>query len=161
MFLRSSRNSSKNASSSRRSAFAGFVALPACERRIVLAVAALLPMTTIALRVLGLGRALTFLRRTSSRRPTRPEVRPLRLGALVHAAAERLPFPSSCLQRSVVLTWLLSRRGFRAVLVIEAALGHQPFQAHAWVDTGEGPIGRSTGPSAEIARWTLPESEAS
>ena len=64
---------------------------------------------------------------------------------LVHAAANRLPFTSSCLERSVVVTWLLGRRGHRCALVIESPLEVRPFQAHAWVDTADGPIGQGRG----------------
>ena len=161
MSLRSSSSSSKNASSSSRSALARFAALPRFERRLVLAAAALMPVATLGVRLFGLGYALEVLRRRSVVAPARLEVRPVRLGALVNAAADRLPFTSSCLERSVAVMWLLGRRGHRSALVIEAPLGLRPFQAHAWVDTAEGPIGQSQGPAAEIARWPVPRSTAS
>ena len=172
----SSSNSSPSGSSSQRSlprrssdgdpgAKAGlaarFAALPPVERRFVLAAAALLPLASLALRVFGLGRALGVLRQPRRLGPRRTDVGPVRLGALVHAVAERLPFPSTCLERSALIAWFLCRRGFRTVLVIETATDHQAFQAHAWVDTEDGPIGHSAGPAAELARWTLPESAAS
>ena len=90
--------------------------------------------------------------------PARLEVRPVRLGVLVNAAADRLPFTSSCLERSVAVTWLLGRRGHRCGAGDRIAARVRPFQAHAWVDTADGPIGQSRGPAAEIARWPVPRS---
>lgn len=162
MSLLWSSSSSPGASSSRwRSAVARAAALPSSERRLVLAAAVLLPLAIVVVRLFALGRVLDVLRRRASRPPRSVHIQPIRAGLLVHAVAERLPFHSSCLERSVVVAWLLCRGGHRCALVIETPVAVRPFQAHAWVDTADGPIGNSHGPAAEIARWAMPEPAAS
>jgi hypothetical protein len=42
------------------------------------------------------------------------------------------PTPVKCLQRSILITWLLKRRDVPAQLVIGCQ--HTPFYAHAWVE---------------------------
>jgi Transglutaminase-like superfamily len=49
------------------------------------------------------------------------------------AAARNLLFRPTCLERSVVLCWLLRRRGIPAELRIGARQDQQRFSAHAWV----------------------------
>jgi hypothetical protein len=61
----------------------------------------------------------------------------------IHRLVDRCPVDEACvwyvkacacLQRSVVSTWMLRRRGFYASLVI----GYRPipFESHAWVEVG-------------------------
>jgi Transglutaminase-like superfamily len=49
------------------------------------------------------------------------------------AAARNLLFRPTCLERSLVLWWLLRRRGIPAELRIGARQDQQRFAAHAWV----------------------------
>jgi hypothetical protein len=50
------------------------------------------------------------------------------------AAARNLFFHPNCLERSLVLRWLLRRRGIDAVLRIGARKDSERFEAHAWVE---------------------------
>jgi hypothetical protein len=52
------------------------------------------------------------------------------------AAARNLFFRPNCLESSLVLWWLLRRRGIRAELQIGARKDGQKFEAHAWVECG-------------------------
>lgn len=52
------------------------------------------------------------------------------------AAARNLPFRTSCLDNSLVLSWLLMRRGIAAELRIGARHDGGKFEAHAWVECG-------------------------
>jgi hypothetical protein len=52
--------------------------------------------------------------------------------AAVDRAAVYYPREARCLQRSVVVTWLLRKKGLPAKLVIGCR--HTPFYAHAWVE---------------------------
>lgn len=158
MFLRSSKSSSPSAWSNRRNLVSRFTALPASERRLVLTAAGVLPLAKIVLRACGLPAALGIAARMPRCRRQRWNVTAGRLGALVHAAAAQLPFRCSCLEQSIAVTWLLRRRGDACALVIDAAPTVGPFEAHAWVDTAEGPIGK-TQAVAEIVRWQLPRPE--
>jgi hypothetical protein len=53
---------------------------------------------------------------------------------LVELAARRGPYRASCLERSVVLWWLLDRRGIRTDLRVGVRQGPRQLEAHAWVD---------------------------
>ncbi len=52
----------------------------------------------------------------------------------VHAAARHSPFPSTCLVRSLVLQWLLRRRGMGTELRIGVRLDGGRLAAHAWLE---------------------------
>jgi hypothetical protein len=52
------------------------------------------------------------------------------------AAARNLFFRPNCLERSLVLWWLLGRRGIAAELRIGARKDAQKLEAHAWVECG-------------------------
>jgi hypothetical protein len=50
------------------------------------------------------------------------------------AASRNLFFHANCLEQSLVLCWLLRRRGIDAVLRIGARKESERFEAHAWVE---------------------------
>jgi hypothetical protein len=62
----------------------------------------------------------------------------LRLGAAVTRLLGALPRDPRCLQRSLVLSELLARRGISATLVI--GVRPDPFAAHAWVEHDGRPL---------------------
>jgi hypothetical protein len=124
----------------------------AVERGIVLEAAAGLTATWLGLRLAGFRRwkyALDWLAPTnplgfaegdpslvaSARATARAE----------EAAARHLFFRTNCLEQSLVLWWLLRRRGIAADVRIGARKEGNCFEAHAWVeingavlnDTGE------------------------
>lgn len=53
---------------------------------------------------------------------------------MVGAAARRSPARTNCLHRSVVLWWLLRRRGMASELRIGSRLRDDKLEAHAWVE---------------------------
>jgi Transglutaminase-like superfamily len=55
---------------------------------------------------------------------------------LEDSAGRHLPFNASCLEKSLVLCWLLERRGIDAELRIGARKERGAFEAHAWVELG-------------------------
>ena len=67
------------------------------------------------------------------------------MARLVLAASRRLPFATTCLHRSVVLWWLLRRRGIPAAIRLGARTESGPFEAHAWVACGGIAVGESPG----------------
>ena len=60
----------------------------------------------------------------------------LRIARMQAAAARNLFFRSNCLERSLVLWWLLRRCGINAALRIGARKDSERFEAHAWVELG-------------------------
>lgn len=100
----------------------------------------LLQGVALALRFLSFQRIYGFLERTSppaslatgdERLPT-DQVRGLVY--LVNGAATHNLFPITCLQRSMVLWWLLRRRGIASELRIGVRKEQGQFAAHAWVE---------------------------
>lgn len=50
------------------------------------------------------------------------------------AVARHLPFRTNCLEQSLVLQWLLKRRGIPAEMRIGVRKEANRFEAHAWVE---------------------------
>jgi hypothetical protein len=101
----------------------------------------LLALTNIGLRVLGFRRWKALLERNSERdcrRGALPTTDAMmhaeRIARAVRSAALRKRPSPSCLQRSVVLWYLLRRRGLPADLCIGGRRGEAGFEAHAWVE---------------------------
>ncbi len=111
------------------------------ERRIVLAAAAVLPATWLALRLAGFRRSTAMLVRFAPLTNDTPAgaadatVSPEEIARLTHATARSLPFASNCLDRSLALCWLLRRRGVAAHLRIGARKDDEKLKAHAWVES--------------------------
>lgn len=56
------------------------------------------------------------------------------LAEAVNIAARHTPFPATCLTRSLLLDWLLQRRGVTSDLRIGVRLTEGALDAHAWVE---------------------------
>jgi hypothetical protein len=65
----------------------------------------------------------------------------LKLWRVMDRVSHRLPWHALCLQRGLVLIWLLRRRGFQPQLRIGVRLHEQQLQAHAWVEFDHLPLG--------------------
>jgi hypothetical protein len=109
--------------------------LAPAERRLLLRSACVLPLLHCSVRLVGLKRTRDRLqRRVSFRRPRRFGVsRPDTVARLVRIAARRGPVRTPCLPESLLLWWLLLRRGFDPRIRIGVARG-ACFRAHAWVE---------------------------
>lgn len=123
----------------RLESFSKFLACSRAERRLLLTAAFLLPMLAAAVRVVGLARVLGWLAgEPAETRQSNAE--PPRLAALVNAAANHLPIACSCLTRSLLLDWMLRRRGFASELRIGVRLVDDSLRAHAWVELNGTPL---------------------
>jgi hypothetical protein len=121
--------------------FAKFRALTGAERRVLLAALLWLPLFWLGLQMLGLQRFQRWLQRkplgTTNRLPLE-EIR--RLGTLVNIAARYAPGPVTCLTRSLLLCWLLRRKGLESKLRIGVRLTDVGLDAHAWVEYAGAPV---------------------
>lgn len=112
------------------------------QQRVVFESILLLPGVQLSLRLRGFMRTAAVLARHSQRRavPADPhDARPL--GDAVGLVAGRSVVGAPCLGRSLVLWFLLRRRGVDAELVIgaEAPRGGE-LPAHAWVEVAGEPV---------------------
>ena len=107
----------------------------------LLAAAACMPIFWLGLRLLSLPRFQARLER--ARKPicpaiTLPEIQAL--GELVNIAARHTLGSRICLTRSLLLGWLLRRRGVKSQLRIGVRFTQGALDAHAWVECEGVPV---------------------
>ncbi len=118
-----------------------FRKLPRPERRMLLAALVELPMSGLALRILGFRRLQSLLSRLA-RRPrknenaTTPAVLPEAQTAarMVETASREGFYQANCLEQSLTLWWLLHHRKIAGQLRIGVRKLNEKFEAHAWVE---------------------------
>jgi hypothetical protein len=147
-------------------AWRSFWRLTGFERRIALEAAAGLTATWVGLRLAGFRRWKRTLERllptkgsAATANSSLEEITSITV-RMEEAAARNLFFGTNCLEQSLVLWWLLRRRGVAADLLIGARKDANRFEAHAWVEF-RGAVLNSNGeehlhfvPFAEQATWT-------
>lgn len=112
------------------------------DRRILLQLAILLPVTDILLRTLGYARMNRWL----THRPSvdREDHEAIALGqhlaALARLVGHRHPWPTSCLRQALVVSYMLQRRQIRSRIVIGVAQSLSRAPAHAWVEVAGTPL---------------------
>lgn len=121
----------------------GFWRLSRRSRGIAFEAAAALVVTWAGLRLIGFRRWKALLVRLTphSSQLTAP-LEPAQIATahdiacIQQAASRHLIFHASCLEQSLVLWWLLGKRGIPAELRIGARKEAGRFEAHAWVELG-------------------------
>lgn len=73
------------------------------------------------------------------------------LAKLVNSVAASLLGPNQCLTRSLVLQWMLRRRGVASQLRIGVKRHHQQLSAHAWVECRGVPVNDKSDVADEYA----------
>ncbi|MCS6812489.1 MAG: lasso peptide biosynthesis B2 protein [Cyanobacteria bacterium] len=96
----------------------------------------LLPCIALGLHLLGFTLVKNLLARSSSQQQPRSarQGQVYTIARLVQAATTHGFWKANCLQRSLVLWWLLRRRGIMADLRIGVARDARQLTAHAWVE---------------------------
>ena len=133
---------------------AQFHNLNAMQKRTLLAAWLWLPLFWLGLQVLGLPRFQAWLMKTPARLAlsvTLPVVK--NMGEAVNIAARHTPFQVTCLTRSLLLGWLLHRRGVASDLRIGVRLTHGMLDAHAWVECEGIPVNDRPDVNAQFASF--------
>ena len=135
-----------------------FKALPSPAKGLFLRALFLLPVLTCSLRFRGFGstqKSLQNLLPTVSTPVSGPTAKSCveLTSRMVLAAAHLSPFPSTCLERSLALWWLLARQGISAQLRIGVRKDAARFQAHAWVENDGAAIGEPDGSHLHYAAF--------
>jgi hypothetical protein len=94
----------------------------------------LLPVVRVALKFVTVARLQRVGARTATKRKRDSRLSPESIARLVRVAAEHGPCRAGCLPQSLVLRWLLSRRGLEGRIVFGARRTNALVQAHAWVE---------------------------
>jgi hypothetical protein len=124
------------------------------ERGVVLEAAGGLLATWVGLRLAGFHRwknvlaALapspnTTARQADASQPSQPDAAQT-VARMAAAAARNFFFNTNCLEQSLVLWWLLRRRGIAAELRIGARKEFDRFEAHAWVEVNSAVLNDAT-----------------
>ncbi|MEM9018663.1 MAG: lasso peptide biosynthesis B2 protein [Verrucomicrobiota bacterium] len=122
--------------------------LPLLQRRITLQAAMLLFGVKGSLPLLGFGRTRRCLGRWPVPLPHGEDIEPVRVVELTAAVANRLPFSSLCLVRSLVIERLFLSLGIPCELHFGTGFDEAgDFEAHAWVSFGEDEA------SSSLERW--------
>ena len=116
-----------------------FQNLSGMERWLLVQAFSLLLFTAPALRLFGFKRLSELARRVPmSNAPTRNEAELATLARTIartaRIAADQVPYPVNCLQRSIVLWWLLRRYGIKSDLRVGVRKSPGQLEAHAWVE---------------------------
>lgn len=116
----------------------------------------LLPLFWAGLRVLGFSR----LQRWAVSAPVcvgarAARIQPAGIGALVNVAGNQIPFPSTCLSRSMLLVWLLRRRGVTSELHIGVRKVAGGIESHAWAVRNGIPVNDTATASEQCAVFDL------
>ena len=141
-----------------------FWRLEAHERRLLVAALLMLPLTRLALRVVGFRRWQSMLTRfvphSSQAAPADAAARGAQTARMVRAAAREGLGRPNCLSRSLVLWWLLARQGFPAELRIGARKKDAALEAHAWVELAGRVLGEDDDPHTQFAAFEQPVAAA-
>jgi hypothetical protein len=107
----------------------------------------LMPVTALALRLLGLRRTQAVLLRLAPAPSPLGEGKgnslsqqALEIARIVRAAATHGPYRANCLKQSLVLWWLLRLRGIESDLRLGVTKAAAGMEAHAWVECGGRPL---------------------
>jgi hypothetical protein len=105
-------------------------------RRILLQAACALPLVALALRLFGFARVYAALGRWTGHARPPADRRAWVEGTrhLIRYLAEQGPYRGNCLSQSLVLWWLLRRRGIEADLRFGVRTEEGQLHAHAWVE---------------------------
>lgn len=120
-----------------------FQSLCGRDRWLVVQAMVLLPLTALALRLVGFQRCKATLCRWvpklkagSADRPDASIEQARQVARMVQAASRHGLRRANCLEQSLVLWWMLLRRGVPAGLRIGVRKAEGCMRAHAWVELG-------------------------
>lgn len=120
-----------------------FAGLNRAEKALFLRALLMLPLVDAELRVRGWQRCHTRLVKWAKRcrlSSATPGILPERVAWLVECAARNVPWPATCLRRSLVLWALLERAGIATELRLGFRKTDGVFEAHAWVELNGVPL---------------------
>jgi hypothetical protein len=106
------------------------------EQRWFVAALFLLPLVALGLRLLGLKRLQSLLAGRLPLTPAQPASHETaaNMALAINRAAYHGLYRANCLQRSLLLWWLLRRRGIDSQLRIGVRRTPNRFEAHAWLE---------------------------
>jgi hypothetical protein len=133
---------------------------PADERALILRAMIFLPITEIGLRVLGFRRCKEKIENLLVSDPRSQSAIPFETAAKITRAVRSVELHGfgtpNCLERSMVLWWLLRRAGIAGELHIGGRKSGPRFEAHAWVELEGKVLNDSADVHIHYARFDAP-----
>jgi len=126
--------------------FAKLKTLSLLEWQLLITSAILLPLTALGLHLIGLKRTHRFMKYFTSATPKTSLLEEQKLqdgriiARMVEVAANHGLYQANCLKKSLVLWWLLKRKGITTELKIGVGKDGDDFCAHAWVELNGMPL---------------------
>ena len=128
-----------------------FLSLKSSQRWQVLQAIALLPLTTLGLKVFGFKGCFNRLRQLAERIAEPPPAKKAKAARqtrkVMQLAVKLAPYKGACLSRSLTLWWLLRRQGIESELRIGARKNREPDKSeidiHAWLEYQGKPLNES------------------
>jgi transglutaminase superfamily protein len=117
-----------------------FQKLGFADQRTLIAAATGLPLVWLGLHLLGLSRIHALLTGPPLARTQPMPFKDMQALAGVVNIAARHSWGATCLTRSLLLIWLLRRRGIHTQLRIGVRLAGGGLAAHSWVELGDLPV---------------------
>jgi hypothetical protein len=111
-----------------------FLTLPWSEKILFVGTVFTLPLIEIGLRLFGFKRLEALIGKLVPKRAIKDGLSPEMISRIVGWAATNGFFRASCLRRSLMLWWLMKRRGFECEIKIGGMKDTDGFKAHAWVE---------------------------
>jgi transglutaminase superfamily protein len=136
---------------------------PLDERALILRALIFLPITEIGLRVMGFRRFKKMVenlllreRRSRTSESVTPYEMVAKITRAVRSAELHGPGTPNCLERSMVLWWMLRSGGIEGELHIGARKNGLRFEAHAWVELDGKVLNDSPDVHTHYARFDAP-----
>ena len=115
--------------------FRKFARLPPREGIVLVQAWALFLLMELALRTLPFQQLRALCDHAGRKEPGTATVRSVaRMAWLVEVAGRYTPVTATCLQKALVLSWLLGKRGIPSTLQIGVARNGDVLTAHAWLE---------------------------
>jgi len=143
-----------------------FNALSGSAKKVFVEAGILLPLLRVSLRMRGFRATQRTLQKSlgggksgSNAEPAKADSCSKIISRMVLAAARHSVCSTSCLERSLVLWWLLARQGIASQLRIGVRRTGEKFEAHAWVERDGAAIGEPDGMHLHYAPFAKEFSE--
>lgn len=132
--------------------------MTAPERRLLAACLVAGPAVAAGVRLFGLRRTRDVLARwsgapTPARSGPEAEACARSVARVAGIASRRGPLPVTCVPRSLLVWWLLRRRGIDAALRVGVSGSGTAFRAHAWVEHDGTPLGEPADATTRFAAF--------
>ena len=141
-----------------------FCQLSVAEQQLIVLITVMLPLLELSLRLVGFNVVYRILHRSHPQNAVvalsldamQTERTIVHFNHRLRQISRRHPFPGRCLAQSLLLWWLLRRRGIESLLRFGQRTANGLFAAHAWVEY----VGQPINADKAVSQTFFPFAEA-